>query len=295
MIVFLIMLEIHNPGELIREQTGTANQTTINITHGHKSIDTLGCDTATILNPRRLGHLVIVHFCQDRSDEFVYLVGVFGIAYQSSSNSPDWLVGNHNICHLLLSNSCQILADLHGTNCLGDIQIIFFLRLSNTKNGLHSKFQNLLHLRINIGIGITEKTTTFRVSTKNVLASGTLHHGSGNASREGTLILVIHLLRTHADPLLADDVLHFGDEWEGWEEDDLGAALGIVHGAGFFHAVDEGGESGGEVEGISFGGGIHLPVTSHDGLTLIQLGNSPGAIVVDGEGIGAGERGGEEG
>ena len=83
--VCLLSLEIANPGKLIREQTSSTYQTTINITLGHQSIDTLGSDTSTILNSDRLCYFIVVHFGKYRSDVFVYLVGRVSIADQSSS------------------------------------------------------------------------------------------------------------------------------------------------------------------------------------------------------------------
>ena len=98
--VCLLSLEIANPGKLIREQTSSTYQTTINITLGHQSIDTLGSDTSTILNSDRLCYFIVVHFGKYRSDVFVYLVGRVSIADQSSSEDILFIT-----CIVLLARS----------------------------------------------------------------------------------------------------------------------------------------------------------------------------------------------
>ena len=83
-------LEIHNSCKLIGIQTRTANKASINITHGHQSINTIRSDATTILNPHALCNLIIIHFGQDRSNIFVHLVGRFSIAYQTSTMMLYW-------------------------------------------------------------------------------------------------------------------------------------------------------------------------------------------------------------
>mmetsp|Transcript_36793 Transcript_36793/g.78434 ORF Transcript_36793/g.78434 Transcript_36793/m.78434 type:complete len:287 (+) Transcript_36793:203-1063(+) len=278
----LLLLEIANPGKLISKETSTTYQTTVNITHGHQPIDTFRGDAASVLDPGALCHLIIIHFCQNCPDEFVHIVGRIGFAYQSRSNGPHGLVRNYHILHRLLAHPGQILADLHGTHLLCDPQIVLLLSLPNTENGLHTELQHLLYLGIDVGVGIAEETPAFGVSAQDVLAAHALHHGGRDASREGALVLIIHLLRADCDAHLVHDVLHLGDEREGREEDHLGAALHVVHGARVLQFGEEGGEPVGQVESVGLRGGVHLPVACHDGLTFVQLGDSSRTIVANG-------------
>ncbi len=116
----------------------------------------------------------------------------------------------------------------------------------------------LSHLGINIGIAVAEKSPPFGMPTKNVFASNALHHTSSNTSREGSLILIVHLLRSDGDSTLADDILNLRNEGEGGEENDFGTSICFFDSASVFHFVEKGDEAIGEVESVGFCGWVHL-------------------------------------
>mmetsp|Transcript_24975 Transcript_24975/g.51089 ORF Transcript_24975/g.51089 Transcript_24975/m.51089 type:complete len:165 (+) Transcript_24975:35-529(+) len=97
-----LWLEVHNTSKFIREQTGSPDETSIDIALCHQPINTFGCDTSPILNPSVFGNFIIVHFGQDGADEFVNLIGLIRFAHQSSSDGPHGFVGNDYIGHVLL-------------------------------------------------------------------------------------------------------------------------------------------------------------------------------------------------
>ena len=81
----LLLLEVHNSGKLVSEQASTTNQASIDITHGHQTVNTLRRYTSSILDPHGLCDLVVIHFSQHSPNELVHLVRIFSIAHQTSS------------------------------------------------------------------------------------------------------------------------------------------------------------------------------------------------------------------
>mmetsp|Transcript_1367 Transcript_1367/g.1993 ORF Transcript_1367/g.1993 Transcript_1367/m.1993 type:complete len:213 (-) Transcript_1367:176-814(-) len=197
-------------------------------------------------------------------------IRIFGSTNQSSTNSPNRLIRNNNILHLLLRNTNKILRKLHGTNLILNLEIILLLRLTNTKNRLHPHVQHLPNLAVNRIITVTEQRPTFRMSTEDVLTTDAFNHASGDASGVGALILEEDGLCTDGDANVFDNLFDFREEWVWREDDDFGTeVIFFVHGASFFS--EEFGEAGGKCDGFVFSSWVHFPVSCHYWLPRLEL------------------------
>ena len=224
------------------------------------------------------------------------LTGVGGSTNQTGSNGPDGFVGNDNIGHFFLGDSVEILGQLHGADLVLDVEVVFGLGFTNAQNGLHSRRQNLLDLAVDGLVVVVEESTALGVAAKDVLASKGKHHGCGDTSGVGTLVLKVDGLGTDGDSGVFDLVLDLGEEGMGREDDDLGTErVLVIDGAGL--VSQELGEAGSEGDGVVFGGGVHLPVSGHDGLASGIQGSAGGGILLNGrrEGGSRGNKGGEDG
>lgn len=290
-----LTFKIADPCELLGIEGGTADEASINLGHAHQAIDGFRGDTSTVLDASGLGHLLVVHASELLSDKSVHLVGLISPTYKTGSDGPDGLVSDDNIGHLLLGNTKEILGKLHSANVLGNIEIKFLLGLTNAQNGLHSALKDLLNLLIDVDIVVIHQCTALRVTAEDVFTADGLDHRSSNGTSVGTLVLEIHALGTDGDTDLIDGILHLGNEGEGREEDDLRAALEIFDGTGLL--AKELGEVRRQLEGILLGGGVHLPVTGHDGLASGKGGGGSGSSRASGgsEGRCTGGKGGDEG
>ena len=205
------------------------------------------------------------------------LTGFLGSTDKTSSNGPDRFVGNNNIGHFFLGDARKIFGKLLCADLVLDVEVVFGLGLTNAQNGLHARRQNLLDLSVDGLVVVIEQSSAFRVSTKNVLASDGQNHGSGNTSGEGTLLFEVDGLSTDGDSGVLDSFPDLGDEGVGREDNNLGTErVLLVNGAGFIS--QKLGEARSEGDGIVFGGGVHLPVSGHDGLTAGIEGSGGGGI-----------------
>mmetsp|Transcript_4141 Transcript_4141/g.4812 ORF Transcript_4141/g.4812 Transcript_4141/m.4812 type:complete len:286 (+) Transcript_4141:207-1064(+) len=258
---------IDDAPELLSDQTGPSDQAAIDLWLRHELVDGIGCHRTSVLDANGLGHLLVIKTRQDRAEELVDLVGILGSANQSSADRPNWLIGNHDVAHLLLGHPKKILGKLHFKSGIFDVQIKFFLSLSNAKNGLQFILEHFQNLLVDGIIIVAEERSPLAVSAQDVLASDALEHAAGDFSGVRSLLFPEHRLGSDGHPGLLDGISDLADEGMRGENHHFGTHFEVlVNGAGLI--PQESGQSSSKLSGLILRQGIHLPVAGHDRLAL---------------------------
>src|SRR5689334_14501679 len=91
----------------LRLETGPTNKGTINIRMDHKFADIGSCHATAIEDADSCRCLSSVHLAIKLTDQMNYLTCSLSSGSTPSADSPDWLVGDHNVFSLLRSEVCQ--------------------------------------------------------------------------------------------------------------------------------------------------------------------------------------------
>ncbi len=222
------------------------------------------------------------------------LTGVFGSANQTGSNGPDGFVGNDNAGHFFLGDTIQILGELLCADLVLDLEVVFGLGFTNAQNGLHSRRQDLLDLAVDGRIVVVEEGSALGVTTEDVFASNGQNHRGGNTSGVGTTVLEVDRLGTNGDSGVFDFLTDLGNERVGREDNDLGTErVLVIDGTGLI--TQKLGEASSEADGVFLSGGVHLPVSGHDGLARGVEGSGDRSLLGRGKGGSRSNKGGEDG
>ena len=87
----------------------------------------------------------------------------------SSSNRPNWLVGNGDTPHLFIAYSSQAFLKLNSTDSSRQILLVFGLGLPNAKHATHVELHQLENLSIDVFVRFTKNDTPFGVASKSPL------------------------------------------------------------------------------------------------------------------------------
>mmetsp|Transcript_15001 Transcript_15001/g.36617 ORF Transcript_15001/g.36617 Transcript_15001/m.36617 type:complete len:218 (+) Transcript_15001:3626-4279(+) len=160
----LSSLTVDNVGEF-RLQRSSSDKESINVFLGRKSWSGGGVGGSTVKDTRLGGNIGSSDFSEVLTNVGVGILGLFWGGSKTSSNGPDWFVGDDNVVPVFLGEDIGVGLDLWENKLVGGSGFTALQRLSAACNDLQSFVQSVLGLGSNLSITLS-LSTTFRVSDK---------------------------------------------------------------------------------------------------------------------------------
>mmetsp|Transcript_10935 Transcript_10935/g.16396 ORF Transcript_10935/g.16396 Transcript_10935/m.16396 type:complete len:223 (+) Transcript_10935:3011-3679(+) len=201
----------------------------------------------------------------------MYTLSNFWRSNLACSNCPYRLVGNNDSRHIFGRDSTQTLLQLHFAYGIHQTFLVLLKCLTNTKNNIHSVFDERPALTVDILIALSVNCTTLTVSCQCPVDTARFQHRSRNITSECSL----HLGRNHLSSnrkLPFHGIRHTFNKRKRNKDRDISCRFGC----------DRGSDTGSQSNGLIFRGRIQLPVSSNEWFPREQFRRWTVALLYDG-------------
>ena len=159
----------------------------------------------------------------------MHFLGLLGGSRVAGTNGPDRLIcNNHGISGYIgtIKGGVELLTH----NVFGVARIALWLRFANADHGYQVMGLCLLDLRIHIRIRQAKELSPLGVAYDDVGAAHGLEHRSRHFAREGTLIIMMHVLSAESNRRFCQLTAHCLQVYVGRAHQHIDGSKGILMG-----------------------------------------------------------------
>ena len=201
-----------------------------------------------------------VQLADDGTDGLADLAGLLGSGGLAGADSPQGLVGDDHVTHLVGGHAGQSALDLVSDQLHGHAQLTLLQALAHTDDGEQAGVDGGVDLLVDGEVGLVIILAALGVADDDVLGAGLLDHLSGDLTGVSAVILIVAGLSADGDVAVL-------------EQADGGLDVGGGH-TQHHVAPLAAGHDGLELLSKSLGlgqGVVHLPVAGDDSLTVTTI------------------------
>mmetsp|Transcript_4797 Transcript_4797/g.10923 ORF Transcript_4797/g.10923 Transcript_4797/m.10923 type:complete len:342 (-) Transcript_4797:200-1225(-) len=195
-------------------QRSTSDEESINVRLARQSRCRLSRGATSVQNTCLLRNIRSGNLTQVLTKIRMRLLGLIRSGNQTSSNSPDWLVSNHNIVPILGGKHIGIRLDLRKDIVVRGTSLACLEGFPTASNDLESLVQSVLGLGGDFRVGFT-LAATFGVASEGPGDTHVLEHIGGGFASVGAVAAGPHVLGTDGD-IAAESFLDALDVQLGW-------------------------------------------------------------------------------